>query len=232
VADTPVAVIGGAGRIGRRVALLLLAEGIPVRVLTREPARARRVVPDGVPCYQADVRNPATLAQPLSGCGGVVFSVEPGTAESGPDSPRASMYDGVRHVLDALDERPHVVLVSQIYVTRHDHPQNRVGRMLDWRLAGEDLVRGSGRQYTIIRPSWLTERRDGGPGVRLEQGDRGDGRISRDDVAQACVWALRSPEAGGLTFEMYNGVGTTPTDWSALFAALKPDAAAPRVRVR
>jgi uncharacterized protein YbjT (DUF2867 family) len=133
------------------------------------------------------------------------------------------MFDGIRHVIGAVGAGTHLVLVSQIYVTRRDHPQNDHGRMLDWRLAGEDLIRDSGLPYTIVRPSWLTDRRDAGDAVRLEQGDRGDGRISRDDVAAACVSAISSPGANGLTFEMYNEVGPAPTDWTAMFAALVPD---------
>jgi len=41
--------------------------------------------------------------------------------------------------------------------------------------------------------------------------------------ARACVEALRNPQALGRTFEMYNEPGPAPTDWAALFGALKPD---------
>ncbi|GAB7044733.1 MULTISPECIES: SDR family oxidoreductase [Catenuloplanes] len=223
--EGPVTVIGGAGRIGRRIVSRLRERGVPVRVTTRDVRRSRSAVPGDVPLAHADVREPASLAPPLRGCAAVVFSVEPGTAGSGPDRPETTMFQGVRHVLDAVGPAAHVVLVSQIYVTRADHPQNRYGRMLDWRLAGEELIRARGGPYTIVRPSWLTDSRGAGEAVRLEQGDTGDGRICRDDVADACVRALSTPAAIGTTFEMYNVAGPSATDWDTLFARLRPDGA-------
>ncbi|MGA5422593.1 SDR family oxidoreductase [Streptomyces lavendulocolor] len=221
---SPIAVIGGAGRLGSLVTRRLLQEGTRVRVVSRHPERGR--LPLGVEEHRADVRYADSLATALRGCAGVVFSVEPGTADSGPDSPETTMYDGVRNVLAAATEhgeRPHFVLVSQIFVTRREHPMNSYGRLLDWRLRGEDAVRESGLPYTVIRPSWLTDEGFAGNRVRLEQGDRGDGWVSRTAVAEACVQALGTPAAVGRTFEMYNELGETPTDWAPLFARLGAD---------
>ncbi|WP_217809838.1 NAD(P)H-binding protein [Micromonospora sp. NBS 11-29] len=218
----PVTVIGGAGRVGRRIVRRLLERGVPVRVTSQDVRRAGRTVPDGVPLEHADVRDAATLAGPLDGCRAVVFSVEPGSASRGPDRPETTMFQGVRNVLDAAGAA-HLVLVSQIYVTRSDHPMNGSGRLLDWRLAGEDLIRAGGSPYTIVRPSWLTDTRGSGQAVRLEQGDTGDGRISREDVADACVHALWSSAAIGTTFEIYNVAGPSDTNWDQLFAQLRPD---------
>ncbi|MFJ5261655.1 SDR family oxidoreductase [Streptomyces sp. NPDC088387] len=222
--ENPIAVVGGAGRLGTRVTRRLIEQGHQVRVVSRRPQAGR--LPLGVELHRADVRYADTLAPALRGCAGVVFSVEPGTANSGPDSPETTMYDGVRNMLAALadhGERPHVVLVSQIFVTRREHPMNAYGRLLDWRLRGEDAVRAAGLPYTVIRPSWLTDDSFAGCGVRLEQDDRGDGWVSRGAVAEACVQALRVPEASGRTFELYNEPGEAPSDWSPLFRRLTPD---------
>ncbi|GAA2420445.1 SDR family oxidoreductase [Streptomyces mauvecolor] len=222
----PIAVIGGAGRLGSRVTRHLLDQGAQVRVVSRDPARnANRIAP-GAELHRADVRYAATLGQALRDCTGIVFSVEPGTADSGPDSPETTMYDGVRNVLAAAGEyglRPHFVLVSQIFVTRRHHPMNAYGRLLDWRLRGEDAVRTSTLPYTVIRPSWLTDDEPAGARVRLEQDDRGSGWVSRDAVAEACVHALRAPSAVGRTFELYNEPGAASADWPTLFARLAPD---------
>ncbi|MFG2823116.1 SDR family oxidoreductase [Kitasatospora sp. NPDC048365] len=219
--ENPVAVVGGAGRIGRLVVAGLLERGEEVRVLSRRPRGAQA----GAEPHQADVRDRQSLSLPLAGLSAVVISVEPGTANSGPDSPEATMYRGVLNVLDAATaggEKPHIVLVSQIYVTRKNHPINRTGRMLDMRLAGEDAIRRSGLPYTVVRPSWLTGG-SGGTGVRLEQGDTGDGEITRQDVADAVVQSLYSPAARSLTFEMYNTSGGVRADWDDLFSTLTPD---------
>ncbi|MCX4554509.1 SDR family oxidoreductase (plasmid) [Streptomyces sp. NBC_01387] len=219
-----IAVIGGAGRTGVIITRRLLQEGHQVRVISRDPQRA--VLPSGVEKHRADVRYTDALVPALRGCSGIVFTVEPGTADSGPSSPETTVYDGVRNVLAAATDggqRPRMVLVSQIFVTRREHPMNAYGRLLDWRLRGEDEVRASGLPYTVVRPSWLTDSDVAGSRVRLEQHDRGDGWVSRKSVAEACVQSLRLPAAGGTTFELYNEPGAEPTDWSPLFAQLIPD---------
>ncbi|WP_327354394.1 SDR family oxidoreductase [Streptomyces sp. NBC_01304] len=222
--DSPVVVIGGAGRLGSLVTRRLLDDGSKVRVVSRNAQRGR--LPLGVELHRADVRYADTLIPALSGCAAVVFSVEPGTAETGPDAPESTVYDGVRNALAAaaqFAEQPHFVLVSQIFVTRREHPMNAYGRLLDWRLRGEDAVRESGLPYTVIRPSWLTDDRTAGDRVRLEQDDRGDGWVSRSAVAEAVVQSLRGRAAVGRTFELYNEPGQPPADWGQLLGRLKPD---------
>ncbi|MFI7011975.1 SDR family oxidoreductase [Streptomyces sp. NPDC050145] len=221
---SPVAVIGGAGRLGSLVTRRLLDEGVKVRVVSRNPQRGR--LPLGVELHRADVRYADTLTDALRGCSAIVFTVEPGTADSGPDSPETTVHDGVRNALAAAMEqggRPHFVLISQIFVTRREHPMNAYGRLLDWRLRGEDAVRESGLPYTVMRPSWLTDDRIAGDRVRLEQDDRGDGWVSRSAVAEASVAALRGPAAVGRTFELYNEPGRPPADWDQMFGRLRPD---------
>lgn len=220
---SPVTVVGGTGRIGRLVVDGLLGQGVEVRVLSRRAGRAADLARRGAKLYDADVRTGEGLEPPLGDTRAVVFSVEPGTAQSGPDRPEATMYQGIVNVLNACGpgvER--FVLVSQIYVTRPEHSINQYGRMLDWRLRGEDAIRAGGLPYTIVRPSWLTDRA-GGAGLRLEQGDRGDGQVTRADVAAACLHALTEPAAVGKTFEMYNEAGRAPAAWGELFASLAPD---------
>lgn len=221
--STAVTVIGGAGRIGRLVVDGLLDQGAQVRVVSRRAGRAADLARRGAKLFEADVRSGEGLEGALSETRAVVFSVEPGTAGSGPDRPEATMFQGIVNVLSARGaDVERFVLVSQIYVTRREHSMNQHGRLLDWRLRGEDAIRASGVPYTIARPSWLTERA-GGAGLRLEQGDRGDGQVSRADVAAACLHALTEPAAVGKTFEMYNEAGRAPETWTDRFSALAAD---------
>ncbi|MFJ5230914.1 NAD(P)H-binding protein [Kitasatospora sp. NPDC088391] len=224
--DRPVVVIGGTGRLGRLLLPRLHRSGRPARAVGRGGCQDPARLPGRSTAHTADVRDPDSLVAPLHGCGAVVFCVEPGTAESGPDSPEATMYEGVRNVLDVLAAAaaaPRFVLVSQILVTRRDHPMNAYGRLLDWRMRGEDAVRASGLPYTVVRPGWLTDVHDPGERVRLEQGDRGEGWVSRESVAEACVQSLRHPTAVGRTFELYNEPGPATTDWLLHFARLAAD---------
>lgn len=222
-----VLIVGGTGRLGSRIATLLHGRDVPVRILSRNAGRTDlHTLPD-VERVSGDIRDPRTLPPAaFEQLSGLIISVEPGIAASGPDSPEATMYQGVRNVLSAVAKagsRPHVVLVSQIYVTRSRHPMNSRGRLLDWRLRGEEEVRRSGLDYTVIRPSWLTHGHPTGEAVRLEQGDTGDGQISISDVADACVHALFEPAASHKTFELYNTAGQPPA-WPELLGTLRADA--------
>jgi uncharacterized protein YbjT (DUF2867 family) len=222
---SPVTVVGGAGRTGRLVAEELLAAGVEVRVASRSATRtATDLVARGAAAFDVDVRQDGpSLAAALADTAAVVYSVEPGTANSGPNRPETTMYQGVQHVLAHCAAPTRFVLVSSIYVTRSEHQFNEWGRLLDWRLRGEDAVRASGLPYTVVRPGWLVNDRSR-RGVRLEQGDRGDGQITRADVARACVQALVCTQAIGVTFELFNrSSGPAPADWEPLFAKLTRD---------
>jgi uncharacterized protein YbjT (DUF2867 family) len=219
----PTTVIGGAGRTGRLVTERLLADGVDVRVVSRHATRAGDLARAGARLFDVDIRDGKGLDKALAGSTGVVYVIEPGTSNSGPNSPETTMYQGVRHALAAGTDLARFVLVSQIYVTRSNHPMNQYGRLLDWRLRGEDAVRASDVAHTVVRPSWLTSGAGGRTGISLRQGDDGDGKVSRADVAEACVRALALESAMNTTFEMYNEKGAPPASWDELFLALAKD---------
>lgn len=211
VVDGKYLVLGGSGRTGSLVTSLLLERGAQVTVAGRRPrgvAGADTAVVDLSAGFDAAL---------LDGYDGVVVSVEPPSDDRGAE---AVMHRGVAAVGEAaVRSGAHVVLVSQIYVTRaHEHPD--MSGIIVARARGEEALRASGAAYTIVRPSWLTS--SPAAGIRLEQGDTGDGRISRASVAAAAVAALESADAVGKTFEIYDAGAALP-DWSAEFAALEAD---------
>ncbi|WP_330180947.1 NAD(P)H-binding protein [Nocardia sp. NBC_01503] len=200
-------VIGGTGRTGRRAVDLLRDLGHEVVVGTRRPRDNHSVAVD--------------LASPLDprlldGIDGVIVSVEPPVNDAAAD---AVMNVGIGRLAElAAAAKIPVVLVSQIYITRAaEHPD--MAGIIRARGAGEQALRDSGTPYAIVRPSWLT---DAPPtGVLFEQGDRGDGRVSRATVARTAVAALLHPESHSRTFELYDG--PTPADWPTAFTALTAD---------
>ncbi|MEY9888066.1 uncharacterized protein YbjT (DUF2867 family) [Catenulispora sp. MAP5-51] len=211
VVDGRYLVLGGSGRTGSLVTALLLERGARVTVAGRRPrgvAGADTAVVDLSAGFDAAL---------LDGYDGVVVSVEPPTDDRGAE---AVMHRGVAAVGEAAARSgARVVLVSQIYITRaHEHPD--LAGIIAARARGEEALRASGAAYTIVRPGWLTS----GPaaGIRLEQGDKGDGRTSRASVAGASVAALTAADAVGKTFEIYDAGDAAP-DWSAEFAALAAD---------
>ncbi len=131
---------------------------------------------------------------------------------------------------------PQFILVSSAGVTRPGRPginleeeppavrlNDQLGGILTWKLKGEDSLRESGIPYTIIRPCALTEEA-GGKALIFEQGDNIRGKISREDVAEICVQALKQSKARNVTFEVKEGENSAIyIEWERLFAQLNPD---------
>jgi uncharacterized protein YbjT (DUF2867 family) len=208
------AVVGGAGRTGRRVTDRLLERGHEIRIVSRHAQSTSRTAVQSVPADLAtvDAEHPA-----LAEVAGVVISVEPPYDAAGAD---AVLHRGVTTLAEAAASRDvPVVLVSQIYITRPEaYPE--MAEVTRARGRGEQALRESGAPYVIVRPGWLHD--EPAAGVRLEQGDTGDGRVSRDTVADACVQALLTPSARALTFEVFDGADG-PADWPRLLAQLTAD---------
>ncbi|MFN8447146.1 MAG: NAD(P)H-binding protein [Anaerolineae bacterium] len=115
------------------------------------------------------------------------------------------------------------ILVSSLAVTHPEHPLNNFGRVLDWKRRGEDALRTSGLLYTIVRPGGLTDAPGGASALKVDQGDRISGMISRSDVAAVCVAALDEIATYHTTFEIVAEEGTPPEHLPNLFASLKTD---------
>jgi uncharacterized protein YbjT (DUF2867 family) len=198
-------VIGGTGRTGSLIIDALRARGDEARAFGRG---------DG------GITDADAVRRALRDVGAVVVVVESEGSDEGPNGPKAVHDLGVRNVLAALPAGARIVLVTQIYITRPDaYPA--MAHVIEARRAGEEAVRESGAPYTIVRPSWLTD----GPasGARLEQGDTGEGEVSRATVAEAVAAAVHASEAVGRTFELYNQEPFAQPDWPAAFAALQHD---------
>jgi uncharacterized protein YbjT (DUF2867 family) len=215
-------VIGGTGRTGHHIVQKLKQRGYGVRVLARNPNAARAHFDADIDVIAGDITQAAAVKAAMHDIDGCVIIVESATSDHAPNSPQRVHYEGTRHVLAAANHATQIVLVTQIYITRSDrYPEVR--NITHWRGQAEQALRTSGLPYTIVRPSWLTEEPEGHAAIRFEQGDTGEGQISREDVAEVCVQSLFLPEAQGKTFEIYNVPGEPLRDWAVLFQTLVPD---------
>ncbi|WP_216901712.1 SDR family oxidoreductase [Nocardia alni] len=200
-------VVGGTGRTGRRAVDLLRESGRAAVVGARRPRGDEAVAVD-----LSRELNPELL----QGIDGVLVSVEPPADDRGAE---AVMHHGIENLAHAAAAQDiPLVLISQIYITRAaEHPD--IAGIINARAAGEQALRDSRARYAIVRPAWLTN--SPSTGGRLEQGDRGDGQVSRETVARAAVEALLNPAAHGKTFELYDD--PHPVDWPVAFAELASD---------
>ncbi|MFD7297511.1 NAD(P)H-binding protein [Streptomyces sp. NPDC059897] len=133
----PVLVTGATGRIGRAVVDELLAAGVPVRALTRDPAAAK--LPDGVEVVAGDFADPASLDPALRGVRSVflLWTAPPATAEA------------VVERIAAHTRR--IVFLSSPHRTPHPFFQ-QPNPMADLHARIERLIAASGLDSTILRP--------------------------------------------------------------------------------
>lgn len=130
----PILVTGATGNTGRHVVAGLLAEGVPVRALTREPQRAR--LPEGVEVVAGDVTDPAHVTRAARGAR-AAYLVWPGTDEAA---------KGAAEVVAALGaEVGRVVYLSAAGAEETEGVWGGVER----------AVRRSAREWTFLRVTGL-----------------------------------------------------------------------------
>lgn len=221
-----VLVAGATGRTGRLVVSNLLDQGYPVRALVRDVEHGAEILGDGVKLVKGDVRDVDSLREAMQGVLSLIITI--GSSRDNPNNgPEFVDYGGVKNLAQAAAKfsMQQVVLVSSAGVTHKDHVLNQMfDNVLIWKLRGEDALRASGVDYTIIRPGGLTDTPGDETAVVFEQGDRKlTGMISRENVARVCIAALQVPGARNRTFEIFGSDGQGPNDWTNLYRSLKPD---------
>lgn len=141
-------IIGGSGLLGKPVVSEFLRSGYHVRVLTRNPQRARSTVPASVELIEGSVENRADLNAALQGCPYVYISLnQPGD----PDLERR----GVEAVISAASHFP----VERIgYLSGASTCETNAwfpGTCAKWQ--AEQALYSSGMPYTIFKPSFFME---------------------------------------------------------------------------
>ncbi|MFE1076885.1 NAD(P)H-binding protein [Nocardiopsis alba] len=180
----PVLVTGATGNTGRHVVAGLLAEGIPVRAMTRDPERA--ALPAGAEIVRGRTTDPEDVAAAAEGAS-AVYLVWPGTDDEA---------KGAAEVVEALGGRvPRVV-----YLSAQGAEEGGV-----WG-AVETLVRRNVPEWTFLRVSGLaTNTLLWVEGVRRGVVEEPFGRARRSlvhekDVAAMAVRALVDPDHVGRAY--------------------------------
>ncbi|HEV8179615.1 MAG TPA: NAD(P)H-binding protein, partial [Gaiellaceae bacterium] len=153
-----VLVTGATGFIGPHVAHALRAREMPVRALVRTPARATRLTSWGVEPATGDVTDPASLRAACEGVDAVVHLVA--IIRGRPADFERVMAQGTRNVVVAAQESGarRLVLASALGVD--ERTKDAVPYFAaKWEM--ERVVRESGLEHVILRPSFVFGR-DGG----------------------------------------------------------------------
>ncbi len=160
--------------------------------------------------------------EPMAGVGAVIIATC-GSAERNNDAEIVD-YHGTRNLVEqaVAADVEFVVFISTIYASRPEHYQDVEPTSLGWKARAEEIIRGSGVPYCIIRPGWLTDGGGGEP-LAVSQGDTVEGRISRADLADVCTKLLFLPEAREKTFEVVAASTEQASSIASAVAALIPD---------
>jgi uncharacterized protein YbjT (DUF2867 family) len=176
-------VTGATGRIGRRVVDALVAQGVPVRALTRRPAEAD--LPPAVEVVGGDLTDPASLGPAVDGAGSVLL------VWTAPLSTAAEVVG----LLAGSVQR--VVLLTSPHRTPHPFfSQPNPGAALHAEL--ERLVAGSGMPTTVVRPGmfasnalyWWAPAIRAGEAVRWPYLDVATAPVDERDVADVIATSL------------------------------------------
>jgi uncharacterized protein YbjT (DUF2867 family) len=224
-----VLVAGATGGTGQEVVDQAIAKGLNVRALVRDESKARLLFGDRVQYVTGDVREPRSLKKAVKGVDEVICALGSNVQRDPENSPERVDYAGVKALAEAAKAAgvSQFILVSSMGVT---HPEHQLNAMLDnileWKLKGEEAVRATGINYTIVRPGALTNEPGGQRGIRIMQGDPrdGEGSIARADLAAVLVSAIGRPDLYGKTFEIVGDNRAARIEWASLYTQLEPDA--------
>ncbi len=220
-----VAVLGASGRTGVHVLEELKARGGNVRALSRNIERAKEKVSGDFEWAYADVTKPETLTTALQGVDILISTV----GSTGGDNSELIDYQGSINFVDAAKESgvKHIIYMSSIGAGGAENFSTAIinlvtDKAMKWKSLGEDYIRNSGIDFTIIRPGGL--RGDSGTlGIRFEQGDKIIGWIPRGDVASVLVESMFNSDALNKTFEVINDESLALDAWRDEFKNLKMD---------
>ena len=209
-------VAGGTGHLGTQLIPLLTDRGIQVRVLTRDPIRARRRLGPLPELAEGDARQPASLAPALEDADTVVSAMTgfgPGGA-----GPRAIDYEANLNLIRAAERSGarRFVLVS-MYGAGTDHPME----LMRMKHRAEEALRASRLDWTIVRPNVFMELWAGivgdpivkaGKTMVFGKGDNPINFNSANDVARFIDLALRDATLSRTVMEVGGPENVTLND--------------------
>jgi nucleoside-diphosphate-sugar epimerase len=201
-----VAIAGAHGKIAMRLTALLAELGDTVTGLIRNPEHADDVRAAGGSPVVCDLESAAVeeITRHVQGADAAVFA-----AGAGPGSGAARKLtmdrDGAVKLLQAAaaaDVRRYVI-ISAVGAESPPDGEDVFSVYLRAKAEADDAVRGSDRDWTVLRPGGLTD--DPGTGLVRIASEPFAGRIPRADVAAVLVRLLDDPRAFGRVLYLNGG---------------------------
>jgi uncharacterized protein YbjT (DUF2867 family) len=194
-------VVGATGNLGGAVTRMLLAQGQPVRILSRSQSNYQPLVEAGAQVALGDLKERGSLDGACEGVDTVITTAN-STARGGEDTVQTVDLEGNRHLIDAAKAAG----VKQfIFVSVLTADPNSPIPFIQAKGQTEDALRESGMPYTILAPNGYMEVMLAGvvgmpalmgqPVTIVGGGRRKHSFISVGDVAAFMLAAIDNPAA-------------------------------------
>lgn len=200
-----VVVMGGTGTVGSQTVRTLLARGVDVRVVTRDP-RKLASLPEGVRGVIGDAERPETLPEAFRGAESVflITALSPGESANGVAAVRAAVTAGVLRI----------VQLSVPIPPGSEHIPHFASK-----IPIEQAVRESGLVWTILRPNnffqndlWFREAITAFGVYPQPIGTKGMNRVDVRDISDVAANVLTQPGHHAQQYPIHGPDALTGTD--------------------
>ena len=198
-----VLVAGAQGKTARRLVRTLVENGHEVRGLVRKEEQLPDVEADGAEPVLVDLEKDGVdgrVGEAVAGCDAVVFA-----AGAGPGSGNARKetmdFGGAAKLVEAAEANGvgRYVMLSSVGASDPEAGPEAMRPYLRAKAKADERLRGSGLDWTIVRPGRLTEE-GGSGGVEAAESLGRRGEISREDTARVLAEVLEISNTSGKTF--------------------------------
>ena len=192
-----IAITGASGKTGYRITEEAVKKGFKVKQIIRESSKVSEKLKN-TKIVRVSLNNDLSLDKALEDVDALIIATG---ARASFDLTGPAKVDalGVYKQLQSCKRVgiKRVILVSSLCTGKLFHPLNLFGLILIWKKVGENLLRKSNLEWTIIRPGGLKESED----IKLEninysrEDIQDKGSIPRRLVAKCCLDSLNNKES-------------------------------------
>ena len=189
-----IAITGASGKTGYRVAEEALKKGFRVKQIIRKNSTTRENLKN-TEIIRVSLDNKGLLDEALSDVGALIIATgaRPSIDLTGPAKVDAL---GIYRQLQSCKRVgvKIVILVSSLCSGKLFHPLNLFGMILIWKKIGENFLRNSDLDWTIIRPGGLKESEEfQSENINYSKEDvQINGSIPRRLVAKCCIESIKN----------------------------------------
>ena len=192
-----IAITGASGKTGYRISEEAVKKGYKVRQIIRKNSKVSKGL-ESLESIRVSLDNKKELDKALKDIDALVIATG---ARASIDLTGPAKVDalGVYRQLESCKRVgiKRVILVSSLCTGKLFHPLNLFGLILIWKKLGENFLRNSNFEWTIIRPGGLKENEDiKSENINYSKEDiQINGSIPRRLVAQCCIDSIKNKES-------------------------------------